>query len=174
MSGTVEQGAVLNGEAETVFKKCPVCGVKCFADMDVCYNCLHSFAADKQEGQEAAPQPARPIAVNYPQADPAPAKAASFQVLGASCEDDEAQSADPFPRTAPEKPFGAGLHSWSPAPHDQQPAAVGSDAGMEPATSPQPAKIAISNGAGKEVLRFQPSQYVEIVINVQPAEVSAQ
>lgn len=24
-------------------KTCPVCGARCFSDMDTCYNCLHSF-----------------------------------------------------------------------------------------------------------------------------------
>lgn len=28
-------------------KTCPVCGARCFSDMDICYNCLHSFAHDK-------------------------------------------------------------------------------------------------------------------------------
>lgn len=33
-------------------KTCPVCGARCFSDMDTCYNCLHSFVHDgaKPEG----------------------------------------------------------------------------------------------------------------------------
>ena len=33
-------------------KTCPVCGARCFSDMDTCYNCLHSFvhAEAKPEG----------------------------------------------------------------------------------------------------------------------------
>ncbi len=32
-------------------KECPVCKARCFADMSVCYNCLHSFGSP---GQQAA------------------------------------------------------------------------------------------------------------------------
>lgn len=35
-------------------KTCPVCGARCFSDMDICYNCLHSFAHDKAETKEAS------------------------------------------------------------------------------------------------------------------------
>lgn len=31
-------------------RECPVCHARCFSDMDVCYNCLHSFAQDGQAG----------------------------------------------------------------------------------------------------------------------------
>lgn len=33
-------------------KTCPVCGARCFSDMDTCYSCLHSFVHDeaKPEG----------------------------------------------------------------------------------------------------------------------------
>ena len=31
-------------------KECPVCHARCFADMDVCYNCLHSFGRSRQVG----------------------------------------------------------------------------------------------------------------------------
>lgn len=27
-------------------KVCPVCGARCFSDMDTCFNCLHSFSRD--------------------------------------------------------------------------------------------------------------------------------
>lgn len=30
-------------------KECPVCHARCFADMDVCYGCLHSFAHDETQ-----------------------------------------------------------------------------------------------------------------------------
>ena len=35
-------------------KTCPVCGARCFSDMDTCYNCLHSFAHDKTKTREAS------------------------------------------------------------------------------------------------------------------------
>ncbi len=35
-------------------KECPVCHARCFADMDVCYNCLHSFRQEEQQGFDAA------------------------------------------------------------------------------------------------------------------------
>lgn len=35
-------------------KTCPVCGARCFSDMDICYNCLHSFAHDKTKTREAS------------------------------------------------------------------------------------------------------------------------
>lgn len=35
-------------------KTCPVCGARCFSDMDICYNCLHSFAYDKTKTREAS------------------------------------------------------------------------------------------------------------------------
>lgn len=31
-------------------RECPVCHARCFSDMDVCYNCLHSFTQDRQGG----------------------------------------------------------------------------------------------------------------------------
>lgn len=153
------------GQEGAAFKQCPVCGAKCFADMDVCYNCLHSFAADEQDGQMAG-APAQPSEARYPQVAQTHAKAPSFGVLGASCEGDEAQSTEV---SVPEKPFGAGLHAWGPAPQDQIAGTVESAVSDQAAPHLAPAKIAVSSGAGKEVLRFQPSQYVEIVINVQPA-----
>lgn len=30
-------------------KTCPVCGARCFSDMDTCYSCLHSFVHDEAE-----------------------------------------------------------------------------------------------------------------------------
>lgn len=36
----------------TAMKECPVCKARCFADMPVCYNCLHSFGSS--ERQDAA------------------------------------------------------------------------------------------------------------------------
>lgn len=36
-------------------KTCPVCGARCFSDMDTCYNCLHSFVHDEAK-PEGAPQ----------------------------------------------------------------------------------------------------------------------
>lgn len=36
----------------TAMKECPVCKARCFADMPVCYNCLHSFGTS--ERQDAA------------------------------------------------------------------------------------------------------------------------
>ena len=35
-------------------KTCPVCGARCFSDMDTCYNCLHSFAHDEAKSEEAS------------------------------------------------------------------------------------------------------------------------
>lgn len=29
-------------------KECPVCHARCFADMDVCYGCLHVFSSEEQ------------------------------------------------------------------------------------------------------------------------------
>ena len=36
-------------------KTCPVCGARCFSDMDTCYNCLHSFVHDGVKSEEASP-----------------------------------------------------------------------------------------------------------------------
>lgn len=36
-------------------KTCPVCGARCFSDMDTCYNCLHSFMHDEVKSEEASP-----------------------------------------------------------------------------------------------------------------------
>ena len=33
-------------------KVCPVCGARCFADMDTCFNCLHSFSRDAETVEE--------------------------------------------------------------------------------------------------------------------------
>ena len=33
----------------TAMKECPVCKARCFADMPVCYNCLHSFGSSEQQ-----------------------------------------------------------------------------------------------------------------------------
>lgn len=33
-------------------KTCPVCGARCFSDMDTCYNCLHSFVHDEMKSEE--------------------------------------------------------------------------------------------------------------------------
>lgn len=33
-------------EANYGIKECPVCHARCFADMDVCYGCLHPFTQD--------------------------------------------------------------------------------------------------------------------------------
>ena len=33
----------------TEYKKCPVCGAVCFADMDICFGCLHKFRADDSQ-----------------------------------------------------------------------------------------------------------------------------
>ena len=27
-------------------KECPVCGARCFDDMEVCYGCLHDFSRE--------------------------------------------------------------------------------------------------------------------------------
>lgn len=34
-------------------KTCPVCGARCFSDMDTCYNCLHSFVHDEAKPEGA-------------------------------------------------------------------------------------------------------------------------
>lgn len=34
-------------------KVCPVCGARCFADMDTCFNCLHLFSRDAETVEEA-------------------------------------------------------------------------------------------------------------------------
>ncbi len=44
------EGAAPAGSAASM-KECPVCKARCFADMSVCYNCLHSFGSP---GQQAA------------------------------------------------------------------------------------------------------------------------
>ena len=33
-------------------RTCPVCGARCFSDMDTCYNCLHSFVHDETKPEE--------------------------------------------------------------------------------------------------------------------------
>lgn len=33
-------------------KTCPVCGARCFSDMDTCYSCLHSFVHDETKPEE--------------------------------------------------------------------------------------------------------------------------
>ena len=35
-------------------KTCPVCGARCFSDMDTCYNCLHSFVHDEAKPEGAS------------------------------------------------------------------------------------------------------------------------
>ena len=35
-------------------KTCPVCGARCFSDMDICYNCLHSFVHDEMKTKETS------------------------------------------------------------------------------------------------------------------------
>lgn len=34
-------------------KTCPVCGARCFSDMDTCYSCLHSFVHDEAKPEGA-------------------------------------------------------------------------------------------------------------------------
>lgn len=40
-------------DTSTAMKECPICKARCFADMPVCYNCLHSFGSLEQK---SAPQ----------------------------------------------------------------------------------------------------------------------
>lgn len=54
------KGAVAVG-ASTAMKECPVCKARCFADMSVCYNCLHSFGSLEQK---SAPQGTEPTVGN--------------------------------------------------------------------------------------------------------------
>ncbi len=37
---------VLDG-LKSGIKECPICHARCFADMDVCYGCLHVFSAEE-------------------------------------------------------------------------------------------------------------------------------
>lgn len=55
-------------------KTCPVCGARCFSDMDTCYNCLHSFvhdgvksekASSSRNGQFATMSPAQNVALRW-------------------------------------------------------------------------------------------------------------
>lgn len=41
------------GVKENNLKVCPVCHAQCFADMDICYGCLHKFS-DKDSTQDTA------------------------------------------------------------------------------------------------------------------------
>lgn len=36
-------------------KTCPVCGARCFSDMDTCYSCLHSFVHDEAKPEGGSP-----------------------------------------------------------------------------------------------------------------------
>lgn len=49
--------AAAQGAAEVdspvAMKQCPVCNARCFSDMSVCYNCLHSFGSSEHQ---TAPQ----------------------------------------------------------------------------------------------------------------------
>lgn len=35
------------GKLKSGIKECPVCHARCFADMDVCYGCLHVFSEEE-------------------------------------------------------------------------------------------------------------------------------
>ena len=47
----IEKSELLQ-DLETSVKECPVCHARCFADMEVCYGCLHSFKKDIEKSQE--------------------------------------------------------------------------------------------------------------------------
>ena len=36
-------------EANFGIKECPICHARCFADMEVCYGCLHSFTEEENQ-----------------------------------------------------------------------------------------------------------------------------
>lgn len=40
------------GKLKSGIKECPVCHARCFADMDVCYGCLHVFSKRKTVPQK--------------------------------------------------------------------------------------------------------------------------
>ncbi len=48
-----------------MMRACPTCGAQCFDDMDVCYGCLHRFAADEGavRGYRAKPDQRAPQGV---------------------------------------------------------------------------------------------------------------
>lgn len=41
------------------FKICPICGATCFADMEVCFGCLHHFEGDESPIADAIPSNAQ-------------------------------------------------------------------------------------------------------------------
>lgn len=45
--------------AEDKFKICPICGARCFADMDICFGCLHRFSEDESSQTVAPPPPSQ-------------------------------------------------------------------------------------------------------------------
>lgn len=40
-------------EANFGIKECPICHARCFADMEVCYGCLHSFTEEENQASLA-------------------------------------------------------------------------------------------------------------------------
>lgn len=46
------------------FKICPICGATCFADMDICFGCLHHFSEDEPN---RTPSSQTPSVVTHPQ-----------------------------------------------------------------------------------------------------------
>lgn len=45
-------------DPSVAMKECPVCKARCFADMSVCYNCLHSFgSSEDQAASQIGEQP---------------------------------------------------------------------------------------------------------------------
>ena len=49
-SALKEQGI---SEANFGIKECPICHARCFADMEVCYGCLHSFTEEENQASLA-------------------------------------------------------------------------------------------------------------------------
>lgn len=42
------------------FKICPICGATCFADMEICFGCLHRFSDDEPRKAPAQAMPSSP------------------------------------------------------------------------------------------------------------------
>lgn len=48
-NGTRAAQVVVAVDPSVAMKECPVCKARCFADMSVCYNCLHSFGSSEDQ-----------------------------------------------------------------------------------------------------------------------------
>lgn len=113
-NGAKTNATAANAPTPTDYKSCPICGAVCFADMDVCFGCLHQFDAKDaansnqqniRSASSSTPNPASvsspssPLATSVPHDEPQ--ESYSEEELAALLEQMRSNFAFPVQETAP-------------------------------------------------------------------------